>query len=97
MTTEGKIPPGGLHPQLVKRLLDKLETDTTFRQQFQASPEQALRALGYSDPWACMQLEAGASLASPEQIRAQRAKLESVMAGVQGMTCPLETQTLKGL
>ena len=74
MTPVDKIPPAGLHPQLVKALLDNLETNKAFRATFQASPEQALRSLGYTDPWACMQFSAGATLASPEQIRAQRSK-----------------------
>jgi putative modified peptide len=89
---QDKIPPAGLHPQLVKKLLDNLESNDAFRQQFQQSPEQALRSLGYTDPWACMQLKSG-TLASPEQIKAQRNKLEDVMSGIQGMECPLACQS----
>jgi hypothetical protein len=37
-------------------------------------------------------LKAGQTLASPEQIRAQRAKLEEVMTGIQGMDCALSAQ-----
>ena len=70
MTQEDKIPPAGLHPRLVKKLLDNLEGNDAFRAQFQASPEQALRSIGYTDPWACMQVTSG-KLASPEQIKAQ--------------------------
>lgn len=92
MATEGKIPPSGLHPQLVKALLDNLESNDDFRKQFQASPEQALRSLGYTDPWACMSLKAGQTLASPEQIRAQRAKLEAAVTGVQQYECAFADQ-----
>ena len=67
---QDKIPPAGLHPQLVKKLLDNLESNDAFRQQFQQSPEQALRSLGYTDPWACMQLKSG-TLASPLHARAR--------------------------
>lgn len=92
MTTEEKIPPAGLHPQLVKALLDNLENNKAFRATFQESPEQALRSLGYTDPWACMQLSAGATLASPEQIRAQRSKLEDTMVNIQHQDSALEVQ-----
>ena len=90
MAQEDKIPPAGLHPDLVKKLLDNLESNEEFRQQFQASPEQALRSIGYTDPWDCMQLSG--KLASPEQIKAQRDKLESTMAGIQDQRCALDAQ-----
>lgn len=89
---QDKIPPGGLHPRLVKTLLDKLETDDTFRSSFAASPEQALRSIGYTDPWDCLQLKTGAKLASPAQIKAQRAKLESSLTAIHGMICSLDDQ-----
>lgn len=91
MAQEDKIPPAGLHPRLVKKLLDNLESNDDFRAAFQASPEQALRSIGYQDPWACMQLN-GAKLASPEQIKAQRNKLEDTMVGIQGQDCSLSAQ-----
>lgn len=97
MAQDDKIPPAGLHPRLVKKLLDGLENDEGFRAKFQESPELALRSLGYTDPWACMQLAPGATLASPEQIRAQRNKLESTMVGVQDMLCPLDAQRTDAL
>lgn len=84
------IPPAGLHPRLVRKLLDNLESNGDFRKQFQESPEQALRSLGYTDPWACLQLNG--ALASPEQIKAQRSKLEDTMVGIHGMFCPLDAQ-----
>lgn len=87
------IPPAGLHPHLVKRLLDNLESNDDFRALFQKSPEEALRSIGYTDPWVCMQLEKGADLASPQQIKAQRSKLEGIMVGIHGMQCPLGAQT----
>ena len=89
---QDKIPPAGLHPQLVKKLLDNLESNNEFRQQFQKSPEQALRSLGYTDPWACMAVKAGQTLASPEQIKAQRTKLESAMTQIQSAECVLSMQ-----
>jgi putative modified peptide len=91
MAQDEKLPPAGLHPRLVGKLLDNLENNEAFRKQFQESPEQALRSLGYTDPWACMQLKGG-TLASPEQIKAQRNKLEDMMVGIQGMLCPLDAQ-----
>lgn len=77
-----KLPPAGLHPLLVKRLLDSLESDEGFRAAFQQSPEQALRSLGYTDPWDCM-LQTGTTLASPERIRSQRSKLEHTLVSIQ--------------
>lgn len=92
MAQDDKIPPAGLHPRLVGKLLDNLESDDAFRKQFQESPEQALRSLGYTDPWACMTLTSGAKLASPEQIKAQRNKLEDTMVSIQKMSCALDAQ-----
>lgn len=94
---EDKIPPAGLHPRLVTRLLDSLESDEGFRAMFQESPEKALRALGYSDPWECLQLKAGATLASAEQIQAQREKLEDSLLSIYGMLCPLDAQATDAL
>lgn len=88
---EDKIPPAGLHPRLARKLLDNLENSDAFRTLFQESPEQALRSIGYTDPWACLQLK-GSKLASPEQIKAQRDKLEDLMVGIQGHECPLSAQ-----
>ena len=76
----------------MNKLLDKLETDNAFRASFTESPEKALRSLGYVDPWQCMTLNAGAKLASVEQIKAQRHKLEDSLVSVQQYMCPLESQ-----
>lgn len=92
MAQDDKIPPAGLHPRLVGKLLDNLESNDAFRAMFQESPEQALRSIGYVDPWVCMSLKSGSALASPEQIKAQRNKLEDMMVGIQGMLCPLDAQ-----
>lgn len=92
MPEQDKIPPAGLHPQLVKRLLDNLESSEDFRKQFQESPEKALRSIGYTDPWGCLQLKSGAALASAEQIKAQREKLEQSLTGIHGMFCSLDDQ-----
>ncbi len=91
MIEDNKIPPAGLHPRLVKKLLDNLESNDAFRALFQESPEKALRSIGYKDPWGCMQLKSG-KLASPEQIKAQRNKLEDMMVGIQGQICPFDCQ-----
>ena len=91
MAEHDKIPPAGLHPRLVKKLLDSLESDDAFRAEFQASPESALRSLGYSDPWNCM-LKAGAALASPEEIKVKRAKLEDTLVSIQQYDSALGTQ-----
>ena len=92
MAQDDKIPPAGLHPRLVRKLLDNLESNDDFRALFQKSPEEALRSLGYTDPWGCMTLASGAKLASPEQIKAQRDKLEDIMVGIQGFVCPVGSQ-----
>lgn len=83
--TEEPVPPAGLHPDLVRRLLDNLESNADFRAIFQSSPEKALRSLGYTDPWACMQFDADTPMASPEEIRDQRMKLEDALTSTLGM------------
>ena len=89
MTQDG---PPGLPPRIAKLLLDKLETDDAFREAFSKAPAQALRSIGHADAAPCLALKAGQTLASPEQIRAQRSKLEEVMSGIQGMECALSAQ-----
>ena len=89
---QDKSPPAGLHPRLAKLLLDKLETDSDFRDAFVKSPDQALRSIGHTEAAPCLALKAGQTLASPAQIKAQRSKLEEVMAGIQGMDCALASQ-----
>ncbi len=91
MIEHDKIPPAGLHPRLVKKLLDNLESNDDFRALFQNSPEEALRSIGYKDPWECMQLTRG-KLASPEQIKSQRSKLEDMMVSIHGQMCPFDSQ-----
>jgi hypothetical protein len=44
-----------------------------------------------------MTLATGAKLASPEQIKAQRNKLEDMMVGIHGMICPLDAQATDAL
>ena len=89
--------PPGLPLRIVKLLLDKLETDDAFREAFSKAPAQALRLIGHADAAPCLALKAGQTLASPEQIKAQRSKLEDVMSGIQGMTCPLDAQATDSL
>ncbi len=89
MAQEG---PPGLPPRIAKLLLDKLENDDNFREAFSKAPAQALRSIGHADAAPCMALKAGQTLASSEQIKAQRAKLEQVMVGIQGQDCALSSQ-----
>ncbi|HOU65902.1 MAG TPA: NHLP-related RiPP peptide [Thermomonas sp.] len=84
--------PAGLHPRVAKLLLDKLETDNDFRKAFVDSPEQALRSIGHTEGTECLALKPGATLASPEQIKASRDKLEQSLVGIQSATCPLDAQ-----
>jgi putative modified peptide len=92
MAQDNTTGPAGLPPRIAKLLLDKLETDNAFRDAFVSSPEQALRSIGHTDAAPCLALKTGQTLASPEQIKAQRSKLEEVMTGVQGMDCALAAQ-----
>jgi len=91
--TQDKDAAPGLPPRIVKLLLDKLETDEAFREAFAKSPADALRALGHAKASpACLALKPGATLASPAQIRAQRAKLEKTMTLPHTYDCALAHQ-----
>ena len=92
MAQDNTTGPAGLPPRIAKLLLDKLETDNDFRDAFVSSPEQALRSMGQTEAAPCMALKAGQTLASPEQIKAQRAKLQEVMVGIQSQDCALSAQ-----
>ena len=92
MTNGHKTPPAGLSAQTAKTLLDKLETDHDFRAQFEQSPQEALRSIGYTDSTECLALKPGAKLASPEHIKAQRVKLQATLVGIQAYECPLSHQ-----
>ena len=83
--------PAELDAGTVKKLLDRLENDDAFRARFEQSPAEALRLIGHHGGGNCMDLKGG-KLASPEQIRAQREKLEQALTGVQKMACPLSSQ-----
>lgn len=84
--------PPGLPPRIAKLLLDKLENDDDFRDAFSKAPGQALRSIGHADAAPCLALKAGQTLASPEQIKAQRSKIEGEMVGIQGQDCSLSAQ-----
>ena len=84
--------PPGLPPRFAKMLLDKLESDDDFRDAFSKAPAQALRSIGHADAAPCLALKAGQTLASPEQIKAQRGKLQEVMVGIQSQDCALSAQ-----
>lgn len=72
--------PGPMHPDVTNRLLDKLSTDDDFRDLFARDAGAAIAQVG-GDPSGgeCMQLAAGHTLASKEQIAADREKLMNVM------------------
>lgn len=89
---QDKAPVPGLHPRVAKVLLDKLESDNEFREAFVKSPDEALRSIGHTEDAPCLAIKSGATLASPEQIKAQRAKLEEAMVGIQSYDCALAAQ-----
>ncbi len=103
MATKGNGP-APRDPKVIKTLLDRLTTDDDFRELFQKDASAALAEAGHRAPsdtlrtglsaapsaGTCLQMQAGASLASKEDIAAQRAKLESTLAMIQGFMCPPE-------
>ena len=93
MSQDNTASPAGLPPRVAKALLDKLESDQAFRDAFTQSPAQALRSLGHTEAAPCIALKPGAKLASPAEIRAQRAKLEATMTAVQKADCDLSSQS----
>jgi putative modified peptide len=91
--------PHPLNPAMTKKLLDHLTSDDAFRQHFQTDAKAALESIGYQAPTddtahlgECLQLKAGATLASPESITADRAKLQQSLGMIQGFLCPTELQ-----
>jgi putative modified peptide len=93
MSQDNTTPPAGLPPRVAKALLDKLESDDAFRDAFASSPAEALRSLGHTEAAPCLALKPGTTLASPAQIKAQRAKLEAAMTGIQKADCELAAQS----
>lgn len=103
---KGKGPRHPLDPKVVQRLLDLLTTDDGFRALFERDAHAALVEAGWTPPVdmasdedaaslsgsTCLQLTDGATLASKDQIKGARAKLESTFSQVQNLTCPLELQ-----
>jgi putative modified peptide len=104
MATKGNGP-APLDQKVIKTLLDRLTTDDDFRELFQRDASAALAEAGHRAPAAdamrtgltaaptaggCLQMQDGAVLASKEAIAAQRAKLESTLAMIQGFMCPPE-------
>ena len=91
----------GPHPmdrKVVKRLLDALTTDDAFREKFSTDATSALESIGYVAPadslhsGGCLQLKAGATLASPEEITAARGSLEESLSAIQDFVCPTDLQ-----
>ena len=80
------------HPKMdakmVKKLLDGLTKDAGFRKKFQEDAAGTLASIGYEPPTeegavaagTCLQMTAGQTLASPEEIEADRKKIEDAMA-----------------
>lgn len=85
MATKKGASPAPLDPNVTKKLLDKLSTDDDFRSLFQSDAHAALAQCGYeaaegaSSAGDCLQLKAGASLASKAKIAGDRAKLEGAL------------------
>jgi putative modified peptide len=86
-----KHPPASLHPKVAKALLDRLgdADDTAFRELFARDPHAALAEVGYVSAGECLQLS-GATLASAEDIRRDRQKLEESLTAPFSFTfsCP---------
>jgi putative modified peptide len=87
--------PHPLDPRVVKRLLDGLTNDPAFRARFETDAKAALESIGYVAPTddslhagSCMQLQSGATLASPERIASARTKLETSLSAIQDFACP---------
>lgn len=84
------------HPKMekhvVKKLLDGLTKDHGFRKKFQEDPAGTLASIGYEAPTEegaisagqCLTLQAGETLASAEEIEADREKIENSMSGIFG-------------
>lgn len=80
MANSKGTPPAPLHPDVVNRLLDLLSTDDDFRALFTRDAGAALvQAGGDTGGGECLQLAAGQTLASKEQIANDRQKLMKVM------------------
>ena len=92
--------PHPVDPKIVKRLLDGLTTDQGFRERFATDAKSALESIGYVAPaddtahlGSCLQLQAGATLASPEAIGTARPKLESSLNTIINFDCPAALYT----
>ena len=74
--------------QMVKKLLDGLTKDAGFRKKFQEDAATTLAGIGYEPPTeadavsagTCLQMAPDQTLASPEEIEADREKIEASMA-----------------
>lgn len=69
-----------IDPKVVSRLLDLLSSDDGFRKRFTESPAEALKEAGATDvsSASCLTVQA---LASKQQIRATRQRLEAQLTG----------------
>ena len=91
-----------LDRKVVNKLLDKLSTDDDFRALFQDDPHAALVEAGWTPPEdtqgtddmatlsgsGCLTMASGATLASKEDIAAQRDTLESALTLPFQFACP---------
>ena len=93
--------PAALAPKVVRALVDKLATDDAFRALFQDDPASALAQVGYvvgeadGNVATCLQMSAGASLASKETFARDRTKMEEALIALPFsfvFDCPPELQ-----
>lgn len=99
---KGNGPREPLDPKVVRKLLDLLSTDDAFRELFQRDAHAALVQAGWVPPegtdpsedmaalsgGTCLQLQAGATLASADSIRRGRDALQSELSLPFTYQCP---------
>lgn len=91
-------PPAPLGQEIVDKLLDQLTDSPDFRRFFSRDAKAAIESLGYVPPkgeeashiGGCLQMAVGKSLASPEEIQAKRAKLQTSLNAIQDFSCPTD-------
>ena len=90
--------PKAMDPQVRKRLLEGLINDNAFREHFQRDAKSALESIGYVAPegeeelhsGSCLQMAAGTTLASPEELEAARTSLDDSLNAIHGFDAPRE-------
>lgn len=100
----GKQPLPPLDPKVVRRFLDLMSTDNEFRRLFKKDAQAALVKAGWKPPKGppetippqygrCMQMKAGQSIASKDQIARDRAKYEALLSKEVGFTIPFHVSS----